>query len=68
MSQICQGCSRHLCFDSIANRIAQKCLSGFKEGKFERRDSPRSSRRVQFDENQLQAMIKEPQQTARELA
>lgn len=48
--------------------MALKWFSRFKEGTFELPDSPRSGRRVQIDENQLQALIKEPQQTARELA
>lgn len=54
--------------DLITDRIAQKWFTRLKERKFELTDSPRSDRPIQFDKNQLQAMIKEPRQTTMELA
>lgn len=64
--------SRDICTvhadDFIADDMAQNWFSRFKQWKFKLKDSPRSSRPVQLDDNQLRALAKEPRHTARELA
>ena len=55
--------------EAMPVRTAQNWFKRFKDGNFDLKDTPRSGRPVEFDEERLNQLIHEdPRQTTRELA